>query len=148
MDDGEWLVRAAALFDLPRPAQFGNARHCCECAEHEATLQRQDPRGIGLEELGSPAWDPLCYCSDEAFRYFFPALVRLALDPHDECYYLDQLLFHLCWDGPGNVRVRAFTTDERRFVHDFLCHLLDSRAEQIERMGDADALLQAIDIWR
>lgn len=148
MGDGDWRSRAQALFAVPRPEQFGNARHCCECADHEAALQRHDPDSIGLETLGSPAWDPLCYCSDEAFRYFFPALVRLALDPHDDHYYLDQLLFHLCWDGPGNVRVCAFTAAERTFVHDFLLHLLDTRAGQIERMGDADLLLQAIDIWR
>lgn len=147
MDEGDWQAIARQLFALPRPLQFGNARHCCECAGHEQTLQRCDPDSIGLEELGSPAWDPLCYCNDEGFRYYFPALVRLALDPHDDRYYLDQLLFHLCWNGPGNVRVRAFAPAERAFVHDFLTFLLDSRAEQIERMGDADTLLQAIDIW-
>ena len=33
------LTEIAAAFAVPRPAWFVDGKHCCECAEHEATLQ-------------------------------------------------------------------------------------------------------------
>ena len=78
---------------VPRPTEFTNAQHCCECAEHNELLQSHNPDSIGYRELGSPAWDPVCFTTIPAFKYYFPALVRLAIEGRGEHYYLDQFLF-------------------------------------------------------
>ena len=70
---------ARAFDDEPRPENFGNYRHCCECAEHDKTLRAHSPETIGLDELGKPSWDPMCFATDEGYRYYMPALARLAL---------------------------------------------------------------------
>ena len=83
-----------AFGELPRPeTMVRNPNHCDECAEHEATMQGLTPQTVGLEEVGSPAWDPVCFLSDAAFCYFMPGLARLALNV--EGYYIGQLLFPL-----------------------------------------------------
>ena len=85
-----------AFRDVPRPEHFTNYQHCDECFEHDQTLREHDPVSIGLDQLGHPAWDPICFVSVEGFLYYLPALARLALG-RDQAYYLDQLLFHLRW---------------------------------------------------
>jgi hypothetical protein len=140
--------KADQLFgDSPRPEHFTDYRHCCECAEHDETFRAHTPASIGLSELGSPAWDPVCFATDEAFRYFFPALVRLAVQGTGETYYLDQFLFHLIRDGRRNSRWKAFSPEQRRFVVELLETLLEEKAAEIEKNLDADSILNAIEIW-
>jgi hypothetical protein len=55
----DWVQQATQLFQMPKPAHFTNYRHCCECAEHDATLVAYDVNTIGVEQLGNPGWDPL-----------------------------------------------------------------------------------------
>lgn len=143
-----WLERARELFDYPRPATFGNPHHCGECADHETLLQAHNPDDIGLEQLGNPSMDPLCYSHAEGLRYYFPAMVRLALDPSDQRYYLDQFLFHLSYAGADNRMLRLFNEEQRAFVVAFLSDLKIDRAEQIERMGDSGELLDTIQLWQ
>ena len=82
-----------AFGNFPRPqAMVRNPNHCDECADHESVMQAVTPQNVSLIEVGSPAWDPVCYLTDEAFGYFMPGLVRLALDENE---YLDQLFFHV-----------------------------------------------------
>ena len=89
---------------MPKPAHFTNYQHCCECAEHDTTLLTADVNSIGLEQLGNPGWDPLCFTSAEGLVYYMPALIRLTLEtmstPQER--YLEQLLFHLIYDGTEN----------------------------------------------
>jgi hypothetical protein len=54
----DWIQQATRLFNDPKPAHFTNYRHCCECAEHDATLLAYDVNSISLEQLGHPSWDP------------------------------------------------------------------------------------------
>lgn len=139
---------AERLFgDVPRPEHFTDYRHCCECAEHDETFRAHTPGSIGPDELGSPAWDPLCFATEEAFRYFFPALVRLALQGTGERYYLSQFLFHLIRDGRRNSRWKAFSPQQRLFVVEVLENLLEEKAEEIDNNRDSDAILNAIEIW-
>ena len=103
----------------PRPAQFVNAAHCCECAEHEDTLQRLTPATISLKEAGNPGWDPICFVSAEGFRYFMPGLCRLALAIGQDSY-LDQFLFHLESKGRDD-----FTQQQKKALLDLhFLHLL------------------------
>jgi hypothetical protein len=83
--------------------------------------------------------------------YYMPALVRLTLetmeDPRED--YLDQLLFHLVYDGPNNRLVSACSKEQREFVADFLEYLMETYCSQIdERVFTSDELLKAHEIWR
>ena len=112
------LARIDRAFDLPRPSWFCNARHCCECAEHEATLQAHSRESLGFEAVGSPAWDPITMISNpDGFKHLVPALARLAFGRGD-AYYLDTLVFQLRHD-----RVLTFSDEQKRALEDLLLHL-------------------------
>jgi len=144
----ELLARIEQEFNAPRPEHFTNHQHCCECAEHDNTLQQRNPETIGLEELGSPGWDPICFINIQGFLYYFPALARLALEGTGDSYYLDQFLFHISYDGPRNIRWQACNQQQRNLVVELLETVLEQRAEEVEEMMNADDLLRTLEIWR
>ena len=76
----DWTQQAKRLFNIPKPEHFTNHRHCCECAEHDATLLACDVDSISLQQLGNPGWDPLCFASPGGVLYYLPALIRITLD--------------------------------------------------------------------
>jgi hypothetical protein len=144
----ELLKKVEQVFgEVPRPEHFTDYRHCCECAEHDETLRSHTPDTIGLGELGSPAWDPICFATDEAFQYYFPALAKLALKGNGDTYYFDQFLFHIIMDGPRNRRWKVFNYEQRKVVVQVLESLLEQKTEEIERNHDADKILEALEIW-
>ena len=104
-----------AFGHLPRPQiMLRDPTHCEECVDHESVMQTVTPQTISLNEIGNPGWDPVCYIADDAYGYFMPGFVRLALDGDaDYAYpYLDQLFFHL-----GHTdRIAAFNAEQRRAV--------------------------------
>src|SRR5262249_49177662 len=75
----DWIQHAKRLFNGPKPEHFTKYRHCCECAEHDETLLAYDVNTIGVEQLGNPGWDPLCFATSEGFLYYLPALMRITL---------------------------------------------------------------------
>lgn len=145
----DWKRQAQILFDLPKPAYFGNPKHCCECAEHEETLSSADVSSIGLEQLGNPGWDPLCFSSPEGLMYYMPALIRLTVDTIDNPreFYLDQMLFHLIKDGPGNSLVSACDERQRKFIADFLAFLIENHSASIDAGMVAEEIVRAHEIW-
>jgi hypothetical protein len=146
----DWTAQAKLLFNLPKPEHFCNYQHCCECAEHDQTLTNHDVDSIGLEQLVNPGWDPLCFSSAEGLMYYMPALIRMTLDTIDDPQqnYLDQLLFHLIYDGANNRLVTACSTDQRKFISDFLAYVLVSHTTKIEQgIFLADDLFRAHEIW-
>jgi hypothetical protein len=114
----DWTHHAKRLFNIPKPANFTNYRHCCECAEHDDTLMTVDVNSIGLQQLGNPGWDPLCFTSVEGLLYYMPALIRLNLETMatPQKRYLEQLLFHLIYDRSENRIVRPYTPEHRTFI--------------------------------
>ena len=79
---------------LPRPEMFIRGTCFCEeCREHEAEMQSFDRINLPLEKLDNPGWDPFSFASSEAFFYFMPGCVKLALDHAYD--YVEQFLFHL-----------------------------------------------------
>ena len=146
----DWKQQAKLTFNVPKPIHFVNYSHCCECAEHEETLSGSDVDSIGLQQLGHPGWDPLCFCSPEGLIYYMPALIRLTLDtiesPNES--YLDQMLFHLIYDVVGNRLVNACTREQQAFVADFLEYLVENHGDQIQSgVRTSDDVLRAHEIW-
>lgn len=128
-------------FGCPRPAQMvRNPDHCDECAEHENTMQSVTPEIVSLDQVGGPAWDPVCFITDEAYSHFMPGFARLALGRGAE-YYLDQYLFHL-----ASGRIGALDIAQCETVSALLDHLYETMAEEIEENMDDGTLGQVMDL--
>ena len=146
----DWKQQAKLTFSASKPEHFTDYRHCCECTEHDETLLAYDIDSIGLEQLGNPGWDPLCFSSPEGMIYYMPALVRLTVDTIDNPResYLDQMLVHLIKDGPRNSLVSACSEEQRKFIAQFLEYLISEHSEQIgEEAFASDDILRAHEIW-
>ena len=145
----DWIQQAKQLFNVPKPVHFTNYRHCCECAEHDATLLAYDVDSIDVQQLDNPGWDPLCFASVEGLLYYMPALIRLTLDILDKPQerYLDQLLFHLMRDGNDNDLVRACSPEQRTLVAEFLAYLIEQYSAELDECTYSDDMLKAYDIW-
>lgn len=146
----DWKQRAKVLFNVQKPNHFVDYQHCCECAEHDQTLLECDVHSIGLAQLGNAGWDPLCFCSAEGLMYYMPGLIRLTLDTMNTSeVYLDQLLFHLTYDGMDNRLVRACSGEQREFITNFLEYLVENYPSQIEAGAfTSDHILRTHEIWR
>ncbi|HEX6987819.1 MAG TPA: DUF6714 family protein [Planctomycetaceae bacterium] len=139
----------AAFGREPRPEHFTNYRHCDECAEHDETFRSRTPETIGLDELGNPGWDPVCFVNVEGYKHYMPAFARLALDGSEVRQtseglpyrhgYLDQFLFHL-WEE----RLAAFGDAQRGAVFNLLEYVLDEMPEEADRSSQVDRLFGAI----
>jgi hypothetical protein len=134
---------------LARPEQFTDHPGCCECAEHDALLMSRDRDTLAIEDVGSQAWNPITMTTPEAFKYFLPALARLALEPvpKDWDWYGYIVLFELRWDGPGNVRREACTPVQRQAVVALLEHLFDTRTGDVRLYDCENELLEALAVW-
>lgn len=146
--DAEVLEAVRAAFDVPRPERFTDHPGCCECAEHDATLQAHDLESISSKEIGSQAWDPITMCTNEAFQYWMPALARLALGADDDYFgwYGDSLLSQLEWDGPRNRRWESCTVAQRRAVAALMEHIFATQSHRIYE-SDFDRFARVVAIW-
>ena len=122
------LKEIAEAFAVPRPDWFCDARHCCECAEHELTLQQTAVESLDYAIVCNGAWNPITMIKNpQGFAYFMPALARLAYGTGQD-YNLDLFLFHLRYD-----RIAAFSPRQRTAVESLLVHLAIALAPEIER---------------
>ncbi|WP_432471708.1 hypothetical protein [Amphritea sp. HPY] len=142
-----WVVQAKQLFSQVKPEHFTDYRHCDECGEHDQTLLQWDVDSIGLAQLGNPGWDPICFCSCEGKQYYLPAMIRLTLDTIETELYLEQLLFHLSWDGENNAFYLSCSLQQRQFIAAFIVHLTDHYTDQVEQALCTDDLLRVYQIW-
>jgi hypothetical protein len=149
-NDAEILEQVRAAFArCERPEHFTNYTHCPECAEHDALLLSRDVDTLRVEDVGNPAWDPLCYVAPAGFGFFFPALARLALDEPSPTHgwYPEQLLFHLTYEGNGNRHLLDFAPDQRRAVVVLLRHIAETRHELLDEWLCGAELEHALDLW-
>jgi hypothetical protein len=141
MEAAPLLSRIAEVFQCGRPARMvRNPGHCDECAEHEDTMQSVAPDTVSLLQVGSPAWDPVCFLSNEAWCYFMPGLARLALGRGDD-YYLDQFLYHL-----ESGRIEGLDSAQCEATGALLDHLYETMADEIEDNMDDKALGHVMDL--
>jgi len=142
-----WIGTAKKLFEAQRPEHFTNHEHCEECAEHDQTLLSSDFDTIGLDVLGNPGWEPICFTSAEGKKYFLPAFVRLSLETVDDEFYFDQFLFHLEGNGADNDFYLSCSTEQREFVASFISYMIENYSEQIESNFSTDEALKSYEIW-
>jgi len=142
------IARAERVFgEVARPQHFTNRDHCCECRDHDEELQPFTPATIPRCSLGNMAWDPITFCTDEAFRYWLPGMIRVVLTENGDDNYYEQFVWHLNAVEGGHDRYAACTDEERVVVAETLAFLLEHRSEEIERECAAGDLLCAIEIW-
>ena len=139
----------AAFADCLRPEHFTNHSHCSECAEHDDLLRSRDRNTLKVEDVGNPGWDPLCFATDEGFKYYVPALVRLALrEPLPSVdWYFPQLLFHLTYKDGEVRRLPSCSDQQRDAVGLFLRHVQETRKALIMDHLCEDKLKEAIASW-
>lgn len=119
-----------AFSEAERPEHFTNHLHCDECADHDETLRSHTPDTIGMDELGNPGWDPICFITVPGYLYYMPGFARLAMEPQQlDCahpgpswrHYLGQFLIHLSddrttdFDAPqaaATLRLLEFIRDQ------------------------------------
>ena len=79
--------------------------------------------------MGNSGWDPICYITAEGYKYYFSALVRLAINDIDTLEYIDLFLYGLVTNGADNMRFSIFSEDQKKFVQNLLIELVDSIPE-------------------
>ena len=143
----DWVKEAKVTFKSERPEHFTNYKHCEECAEHDETLRNADIDTIGLDVLGNPGWDPICFTSVEGKKYFMPSFIRLSIETIENEFYFGQFLFHLEGDGKDNSLVQGCTEKQKKFIHSFIEYMLDSFLKEIELNRYIDETLKVYEIW-
>ena len=131
----------------PVPENYTNRDHCDECAEHDDTLRSYTPKSIGLEQLGNPGWDPICFVLPKAFKYYFPALVRLALDSEGLEGYLDQFLFHVTYQGEDSRFFTHFSKPEREATLEVLRYIESNMGGLVHEWNLENEIKKAILLW-
>jgi hypothetical protein len=145
----DWLTESKRLFNSVKPGHFTNYKHCEECYDHDESLRNCTIDTIGMEQLGNPAWDPMCFCSAEGKKYYMPALVRLCMETiNTNNPYLMQFLFHLEGDGENNDLIVSCTTEQRSFIASFVQYLIETYPIVIEHNFCTDNAFRVYEIWK
>ena len=131
----------------PRPEHFTNYKHCGECAEHDKTLRTFDKDTIGLEQLGKPSWDPMCFVTPDALVYYFPAMARLVIDSDGSDSYLEQFLFHMTYDAAENRFFRHFSKHQRKVTLEVLKHIHGKLNKRLDEWDLSGELEEAVALW-
>jgi hypothetical protein len=109
----ELLARIAEHFArYARPDDYIDRGHCCECAEHYDELLDVPVEALAKDHVGDGAWDPTCFLTAGAFRYYFPGMARVA---DEDRWWLEIL-------GPrlSLWYVDAFSAEDRVLVKEIL----------------------------
>ncbi len=143
----ELIDQAVSIFSVvQRPEHFTDYQHCCECQEHDDTLNAFYPDTITRDALGTMGWDPITFATDQGFRYYLPGLIRIVLSEQGNNNYYEQFLWHIVGGGDYQ-RINACSESERGIVVKTLNFLLENREKEIEQECLEDDLLTAIEKW-
>lgn len=136
--------------DYARPEHFTDYEHCDECAEHDETMQSADLETLTAAHMGTGGWSPLSFLTEEAFGYYMPRLMELALiedrNVHGEPF-ATLIMFHLNPTSDYD-RFSAYTPSQCEAILDALLYIQKRHRETIvEYLFDED-LEPAIEYWR
>ena len=143
----DWIKEAKKVFLIEKPQHFTNYSHCEECEEHDQTLINSSIDSIGLNELGNPGWDPICFATNQGKKYYMPSFIRLSLESMDDEFYFGQFLFHLESNGKGNELFLSCNEAQRNLIVSFVEHVILNYTEQLEYNGYVHEALKVQDIW-
>ena len=143
----DWISEAKRVFLAEKPEHFTNYQHCEECMEHDETLLNSTIDTIGLEELGNPGWDPICFCSAEGVKYYMPSFIRLSLTSMDNEFYLEQFLFHLESNGKDNDLYQSCNEEQRQFILKFIEYVIINHTTMLEHNCCENGALTVQAIW-
>lgn len=115
MLQGQQIIQQIAdhFAKYPRPDNFINRHHCDECEEHYQELLDVRVDQISYTHVENQGWDPTCFLSPDAFRYYFPGLVRIANQHRQD--WLPVLVSRL-----GLHYVGTFSPEDRALVKGLL----------------------------
>lgn len=120
----ESLIETGNLLfeNVERPMHFQNiADGDPEAIDHDASLQKIIGRQLSLQDVGNLGYTPITQLTPEGMQYFFPSLVKLALDLElKDLEGVEQYLFSFIiqiMDGPTDERFSLFTLRQREYVN-------------------------------
>lgn len=142
-----WVEQAKRVFEIEKPEHFTNFNHCDECWDHDQILLKHTIDSISINELGNPAWDPICFCSNDGKKYYMPALIRLCFETLGSDFYFSQLLFHLELDGARNSFYLSCSQQQRQFIFDFIEFMILQHTTELELEMCVDEAFRARAIW-
>jgi hypothetical protein len=101
---------------------------------------------LSFEDVGNPGWNPTCLLSQEGFRYWFPALVRIACEDQQNGYWEDLFGFFL---RPDHGRQQAFHPREQGVILQIFDWLLTLRGSEPRLgVGNWESVQENARVWR
>ncbi|AVS78338.1 hypothetical protein C8244_13030 [Paracidovorax avenae] len=121
-----------------------------EFREHNALLQSRDHQSLSREDLGSVGWNPIGCMNVAAWRYWLPALGRIALSTEraDRGYFMSDLLVYLK-NPESNPAFLALNQQEREAVARFLKEATPFVRENLEPEVEVEYDLKPVQLqWK
>lgn len=141
MEDSAVLALIDQAFgDAPRPEHFTDFTHCDECDEHDRTFLQHTRESLSRHALGHPGWNPVTFITPEGYRYYAPALARIALNRKDTSEYLPQFV-----DDLRGELFSLFDANQRMAFVAFLEHLRSSRESDIRSQYRPHEIFERLD---
>ncbi len=96
---------------------------------------------LSRSSLGYPGWNPVSFVTSEGYRYYLPAIARIALNLKDGSEYLDQFANDL-----RDELFVAFNAEQRSALAAFLEYIRSSRESDIRSFLRPSEILEQFDI--
>jgi hypothetical protein len=139
-----------AFGNCERPVYFTDVNHCCECREHHEELSEHPTMELRRSNLGSAAWDPICFTSAQGKAHLFPILARYSMAPSfwpEYDWYGTQLVFHLTSGGQYNEFWQSCDAEQRLAVVRMIEWIIEHRKDEIDLYLDDHDWLAAWQLW-
>ena len=147
----ETFELAKKVFSEARPSQFvENSNHCDECADVEKNAAKYDLDTVTANVAGGGYASFLSFLSDSAYKYYFPAFVRLCLESvgNEDNDFFPAFMFSLTYEGRENDRRNSFSKEQRQFVFQFLEKIEIEMKHEVWLWGCDEDMVEAKRIWK
>lgn len=120
----EFVEQARVVFGKARRPKHFTSLHCDECIEHDEEMRPFNNDTLTLKPLGHPGWNPICFLTPEAFRYFMPGLIRIQIEelmtPAEQNHgFWNLFLIDYSLSAAESTQFSLLTSDEVAFVAKF-----------------------------